>query len=268
MQHHNVYLVSDFTCETTATIARAIFANFNTIKIQSYMWPLVSSEKSVNNLMSNIKKKPGIVICTIFNDRVQNYLIKQCNKINVHCIPAISGIIKDLEKYLHTKISTNKNQMSGKKSLSRIDAVEYTLAHDDGQNPSSLAEADIIIVGVSRTSKSPTSIYLAYRYFKVANIPFIGNTPSAKIIESLKQNFIVGLTIEMNKLIELRENRMCAMGMTTKNQPYTNHEDVGDEINAANKLFQHNNWPIIDVTQSSVEETAARIIQLYNIRKN
>lgn len=270
MTFYDVYLVSDFTCETTAAIARAVFDNFSNITIQTHLWPLVKDRERVDELIAHIKRSPGIVMCTIFNEDLQNYLLEECEKINTMCIPAVSAIIRDLERFFKIKINKQPSQTTGSDAAARIDAIEYTLAHDDGQSIQTLVNADIIIVGVSRTSKSPTSMYLAYRCFKVANVPFVPNMSRDcfAFLSMLKQNFIVGLTIDLEKLIEFRENRVQSMGYGTPrlnvNTDYVTQEQVALELSESKKFFRVNNWPVLNVTRSSVEETAAKIIRLYN----
>lgn len=271
MKIYNAYLISDFTCETISSIARSIFVNFDSIKIESHLCPLVNSKSSVDDFIENVFQLPGIVMCTIFNEELQNYLIEECNRIGIVCIPAISGIIKKLEECFQSKISSQPITSRNIDTIKRIEAIEYTLSHDDGQNISNIDNAEIIIIGVSRTSKSPTSMYLAYRCFKVMNIPFVCNDLFPHhMFQKTEQNFVVGLTINPDKLVELRENRMETMIKKNilKQSNYTDYDFVKKEIREAYKVFMQHNWPIIDITNSSVEETAARIIKLYNTWKN
>lgn len=269
MKQHNIYLVSDFTCETLTSISRAIFPNFSSISVKTELWPLVNEKKHIDILINAIKKKPGIVLCTIFDENLQKYLIEQCNLINVECMPVMLDIIKNLEKSLETKMDEKHHKTMAENTANRMEAIEYTLAHDDGQNIETIKNADIIIIGISRTSKSPTSLYLGYRCFRVANIPIVQNIKETKeIIEKIKNKFIVGLTISHDKLIELRENREKTMGTKQKTTPYTDPQKVIEEIQAAQKLFTELSIPTVNVTNSSVEETAAKIIKIYNTWKN
>jgi regulator of PEP synthase PpsR (kinase-PPPase family) len=259
----NLHLISDSTGETLSSVARAVLSQFESVESNDFIWPLVRSKSQIEKVIEAISKQPGIVLYTIMKDDLVEKLRKACHDIQVPCIPVLSHIIAEFSNYLRENVS----QMVGRQHLldnqyfSRVDAISYTITHDDGQSTWDLYEADVVIIGVSRTSKSPTSIYLSCRGFKVANIPFVSFETIPNSLYDLKSPLIVGLVINPEKLIQIRQTRLTSIGSELSNE-YIDLESIKREINESRKLFAKLDCPIIDVTKRSVEETSAKIIQL------
>ena len=263
----NLHMISDCSGETLVTVARASTAQFNNITTKEYVWSLVNDQIKIESIIKKISATHNaFVMYTIVDDNLREYLKKQCQKLKVPCIPILSRIIREISAYLGIKpnASPQHYQVLSDDYYSRVDAMNYVLSHDDGQNIWDIDDADIVLIGVSRTSKSPTSIYLAYHGYKVSNIPFVSgiNLP----FDSINSKLVVGLTIDPERLIEIRKNRLKDMGHKN-NIHYIGLENVIQEIDTANELFYQNKWPVIDVTKISVEEIAAKIIHYYHINE-
>jgi hypothetical protein len=259
----NLHLISDSTGETLSSVARAVLSQFESVESNDFIWPLIRTKSQIEKVIEAISKQPGIVLYTIMKDDLVEELRKACHDIQVPCIPVLSHIIAEFSNYLRENVS----QMVGRQHLldnqyfSRVDAISYTITHDDGQSTWDLYEADVVIIGVSRTSKSPTSIYLSCRGFKVANIPFVSFETMPSTLYDLKSPLIVGLVINPEKLIQIRQTRLTSIGSEFSNE-YIDLDSIKKEINESRKLFAKLDCPIIDVTKRSVEETSAKIIQL------
>lgn len=260
-------MVSDFTCETVCAIYRSVFAQFPEVDSKDYIWPLVGNEKTIDKLVASAKKKSGIILHTINNEKLTTYLENACEKNQVIQCAALSQVIDFVGNFLHSeRVQNNLYEFERTNYYQRINAIEFTLNHDDGQLTSNLHKANIIIVGVSRTSKSPTSIYLAYRGYKVINIPFIFENPLPEEL-FVKNLFVVGLTINPEILLDIRKKRLIGYKQHVGENKYTSYEEILQEIRAAKKIFNAHHWPVIDVTKRSVEETASMIIKFYQKRK-
>ncbi len=260
-----VYLVSDSTGETVSSVSRSALAHFENIKVEEHLWSLVRTKGQIDKLALKLQKNKGIVMFTIANVELQEYLRETCAKLQILAIPILAEIVATLSSYLGIKMLTQpgRQHTMNEEYFTRINAINFTLAHDDGLANFDIKNADIVLIGPSRTSKSPTSIYLAYRGYKTANIPFV----IGQKISTIEGNaLIVGLLINPDRLIEIRKNRLLNI-REDGNSNYIDYEIVHQEILEAKKLYQKNNWPIIDVTRKSVEETAANIIKLYEQHK-
>lgn len=264
----NLHLVSDSTGETLLSVARAALSQFEGVETKEFIWSLTRSETQLNKIKESIKKDRGIVMYTILQDNLIMLLKKYCDELEIPCLPVLTPIVNAFSNYLG--MDTNKvigrQHSLDKQYFSKVEAINYTMCHDDGQANWDLYEADIILIGVSRTSKSPTSIYLSCRGYKTANIPFVTIDSFPKTIFDLKKPLIVGLIINPEKLIQIRQSRLASIGQDEING-YTDLEAIKNEIAESRKLFAKLNCPIIDVTKKSVEETAARIIQLLQDKK-
>lgn len=260
-----VYLVSDSTGETVSGVSRSAFAHFENIRVEEHLWSLIRTKGQIDKLALKLQKDKGIVLYTIANAELQEYLRETCAKLQVLSIPVLAEVVSALSSFLGIKTinQPGRQHMMNEEYFSRINAINFSLAHDDGLSNFDVNNADIILVGPSRTSKSPTSIYLAYRGYKTANIPFV---IGQKLPEIKKDSFVVGLLINSERLIEIRKNRISNLD-NRENSSYIDYELVNQEIMEAKKLYQKNKWPIIDVTRKSVEETAATIIKLYEQKK-
>jgi regulator of PEP synthase PpsR (kinase-PPPase family) len=264
----NLHLVSDSTGETLSSVARAVLSQFESVESNDFIWPLIRTKSQIEKVIEAISKQPGIVLYTIIKDDLVEELRIACFKLQVPCIPVLSHIISEFSNYLRENInnSVGRQHLLDNQYFSRVDAISYTITHDDGQSAWDLYESDVVIVGVSRTSKSPTSVYLSCRGYKVANIPFVSFETIPNSIYELKKPLIVGLVINPEKLIQIRQTRLSSIGSEVSNE-YTDLESIKKEISESRKLFAKLNCPIIDVTKRSVEETSAKIIQLLQEKK-
>lgn len=264
MKIFNLHMISDSTGETLYSVARAVVAQFDEVRSREFLWPLVRTEEEIDKILEEIRKKPGVVMYTLINRGLRIRVKSFCKEMELPCIPILSQVINDISDYLKIKArpKIGSQHRLDENYFSRVEAVNFSIAHDDGQSTWDLDKSDIILLGVSRTSKSPTSIYLAYRGYKTANIPFVMNCDLPENLTKITRPIIIGLTIDPERLIQVRRNRLVAMN-DEQNKDYIDAEKVREEIKQAKKLFIDNNWPIIDVTRKSVEETAVNIIQYY-----
>lgn len=265
----NIHLISDSTGETLSSVSRAVLSQFEGVESNDFIWPLVRTKSQIEKVVDSIAKNPGIVMYTILHDDIIHLLKMKCSEMRIPCIPVLSHIIGEFSKYLDMSISNTigRQHLLDNEYFSRVDAISYTITHDDGQSTWDLYESDIVIIGVSRTSKSPTSVYLSCRGYKVSNIPFVSIETMPTNIFELKNPLIVGLTINPEKLSQIRQNRLSSIGSDDMSTDYINLESIKSEIAESKKLFAKLKCPIIDVTKKSVEETAAKIINLFQEKK-
>jgi [pyruvate, water dikinase]-phosphate phosphotransferase / [pyruvate, water dikinase] kinase len=259
----NLHLISDSTGETLTFISRAVLSQFTNIEAKEFVWSMVRSEDKVDKIISEIKANPGIVLYTILDADLLKKVIRYCEEQDIPCIAALDNIIHRFSKYLGSSVVNHPGRQYKLDDdyFDRIDAINFTIGHDDGQKIQDVETADVIIIGPSRTSKSPTCIYLAYRGIKAANIPFVNDVVFPKRVFELKDKVIVGLTIDPEILIQIRKTRLRNIG-SAKEFDYIDVEKVKEEVVAAKRLYLSCNWPVIDVSRKSVEETAASIIQM------
>jgi regulator of PEP synthase PpsR (kinase-PPPase family) len=265
----NLHLISDSTGETLSSVSRAVLSQFENVESNDFYWPLIRNKFQLEKVMEAITKDPGIVLYTILQDDLTELLKNHCYELQIPCIPVLSRIITEFSNYLGMNMShtIGRQHILDEEYFSRVEAISYTLNHDDGQSTWDLYDADIVIVGVSRTSKSPTSVYLSCRGYKTANVPFVTIDTIPDTIYDLKKPLIVGLTINPEKLVQIRQSRLTSIGQDAKTD-YIDVESVKNEIAESRKLFSKLNCVTIDVTQKSVEETSARIIQLLQDKRN
>ncbi len=260
-----VHLVSDSTGDTLSVIAKTIFAQFEHIEVRQYLWAFVNTKEHLSKATATIKKKPGIIMHTISNEEHVKTLDKVGQEINVPCIEVLKRVIDIIANYLEEKPNPEpgKHHTIDKEYFCRIEAINFTIAHDDGQHSDNLNKADIILVGPSRTSKSPTSMYLAYRGMKTANIPYVSGIGFPFDVTKIKNTFIVGLLVCTKRLVEIRKNRLLSINGYYRDS-YVDEEKVQEEMLEAKRICVKNNWPTVDITHKSIEETAAIIIQMYH----
>ena len=268
---YQIYLISDSTGETLDRVFLAIKAQFKNIKYDVKSYFFTRTENQVSKIMDEAKKNDNaIILYTIVDTSLAKFLANKGDEKKIPCFSVLGNLIMNFSKLLNQKAS---HVPSGQHALNeeyyeRIEAIQFTMAHDDGNLVEDVDKADLILLGVSRTSKTPTSIYLANRGYKTLNIPLVNEQ---SIPESLKKNpklsCVVGLTTEPQRLVDIRKNRMNAL-KEKENTNYTNINKIEKEINEAKKTFTKYKWPTIDVTRKSVEETAASIIKIYEIKKN
>jgi len=268
---YQIYLISDSTGETLDRVFLAIKAQFKNIEYDVKSFFFTRTENQVSKIMEEAKKNDNaIILYTIVDTSLAKFLANKGDEKKIPCFSVLGNLIMNFSKLLNQKAS---HVPSGQHALNeeyyeRIEAIQFTMAHDDGNLVKDIDKADLILLGVSRTSKTPTSIYLANRGYKTLNIPLVNEQ---SIPENLKKNpklsCVVGLTTEPQRLVDIRKNRMSAL-KEKENTNYTNISKIEKEINEAKKTFTKYKWPIIDVTRKSVEETAASIIKIYEINKN
>lgn len=262
MKKFHLHLVSDSTGETVSSVARACLAQFNGVVAEEHVWSLVRTQGQLEKMIANLDTYPGIVMFTLMDAQMRETLRQACGKRGLPCVPILGHVIREMSNYLDLEAThqTGAQYELSEDYFARMDAINFALEHDDGQATWQNENADIVIVGPSRTSKSPTCVYLAYRGFKAANVPFVPHCPLPDNLTALKQPLVVGLTISGERLIDIRMTRLAAMNqdMTTD---YVNEERVREEIDDSKRLFRAQGWPVIDVTRRSVEETATLIIQ-------
>ena len=265
---YRVYQVSDSTGETLDRIFTAIKAQFSNFECKTIHYSFTRTENQIDKIISQSKTEKNIIILyTIVDNKLSKYMAEEAKKNNIPSFEVLGGLISDFSKLLKQEASRIP---SGQHALDeeyykRIGAVQFTMSHDDGKIISDLEKSDVILVGISRTSKTPTSIYLANRGYKVANIPLIPNKDIPnQLIESAKKTCVIGLTCDATRLSDVRRNRIQSMHEDRPGD-YTDEKKILNELENSKKLFKKNNWPIIDVTRKSVEETAASIIKILDI---
>ena len=265
---YQVYQVSDSTGETLDRIFLAIKAQFSNFECKTIHYAFTRTKNQIDKIISKSKlEKNVIILYTIVDNSLAKYLSSETKKNNIPSFEVLGNLISDFSKLLKqeaSRIPSGQHALD-KDYYKRIEAVQFTMSHDDGKIINDLDKSDVILVGISRTSKTPTSIYLANRGYKVSNIPIIPNKNlPEKLIESSKKTFVVGLICDVNRLLDVRRNRIQSIH---EDRPvnYTNEIEILNEIENSKKIFKKNNWPIIDVTRKSVEETAASIIKTLDI---
>jgi len=265
---YQVYQISDSTGETLDRIFLAIKAQFSNFNCKTIHYSFTRTKNQIDNIISKSKTEENIIILyTIVDNNLAKYLVSETKKSNIPCFEVLGNLISSFSRLL--KQEANRKP-SGQHTLdkdyyNRIEAVQFTISHDDGKIISDLEDSDVILVGVSRTSKTPTSIYLANRGYKVSNIPVIPNKnlPN-ELFESSKKTCVVGLICEPTRLSDVRKNRMQSMH-EDRSLNYTNEKKILNELENSKEIFKKYNWPVIDVTRKSVEETAASIIKTLDI---
>jgi hypothetical protein len=268
---YQIYLISDSTGETLDRIFLALKAQFKNIEYKVHSYSFTRTENQILKILEEAKKdEQSVILYTIVDNNLAKYLANMSDEKNIPCFGVLGNLILNFSKILNQKAS---HEPSGQHALNdeyyeRIEAIQFTMNHDDGKSTKDLELSDIILVGVSRTSKTPTSIYLANRGFKTSNIPLVNeNSLPKKLKDNPQSTCVIGLTTEPERLAEIRKNRMNSL-KETENKNYTNIENITKEIIDAKKTFQKYRWPVIDVTRKSVEEAAASIIKIHEIYLN
>ena len=270
---HNIYLISDSTGETLDRIFLALKAQFENFNYEINRLSFIRTETQIKKIIENASKnKNSIILYTIVNSSLAKFLTDETSKKKIPCFGVLGELILNFSKILNQKASHEPSgqHILNKEYYDRIEAIQFTMNHDDGNNIKDIEKSDIIILGVSRTSKTPTSIYLANRGYKTSNIPLVNEKSLPEKMKNLKfKPCVVGLTTEADRLYEIRKNRLTSLKEKNKSE-YINLNEIKKELEDSKKTFRVNNWPTIDVTRKSVEETAASIIKIYEIknRKN
>ena len=268
---YQIYLISDSTGETLDRIFLALKAQFKNIEYKVHSYSFTRTENQILKILEDAKKNENsVILYTIVDNNLAKYLANVSDEKKIPCFGVLGNLILNFSKILNQKAS---HEPSGQHALNdeyyeRIEAIQFTMNHDDGNLTNDIDKSDIILIGVSRTSKTPTSIYLANKGFKTSNIPLVNeNSLPRKLRENPQITCVVGLNTEPERLVDLRKNRMNSL-KETENIKYTNLENIKKEIVDARKTFQKYRWPSIDVTRKSVEETAASIIKIHEIYLN
>jgi len=262
MKKISFHLVSDSTGETVSSIVRSVTALFDGIEPEEHIWSLVRTKGQLEKVVAGIRENPGIVLYTIIDPAMQETLREECKKMNIACIDPLSRTIAEMAASLGMKVSSKAGGQHelDEEYFARVEAINFSIAHDDGQATWDINEADIVLIGPSRTSKSPTGMYLSHRGYRTANIPLVKGCPLPESLLSATKPMIVGLVISPERLVQIRRSRLLSI-KEDRDTNYVDLDYIKEEISEARKLFAKHKWPVIDVTRKSVEEVAATIIQ-------
>ena len=266
LKQFHLHLVSDATGETVHSVARACLVQFENIEPNYHLWWLVRSQAQVARVIVGIEENPGLVLVTVIDTAVRGVLEEACRHLKVPFIPVLDPVMAALSAHLDSEFGAQPGRQHAMDAdyFKRIDAMHFTLAHDDGQLLHDLDDADIILVGVSRTSKTPTCMYLANRGIKAANIPLVpGIAPPPELLAA-KRPLIVGLSKEPKSLADVRRSRLQFLKQNDETMAYADLDQVREEVTQARRLFARQGWPVIDVSRRSIEEASAAILQLFS----
>src|ERR1700754_1552084 len=266
----HLHLVSDATGETLITVARAAAAQYARMSPVEHVYPLVRTQKQLDRVLDEIEESPGIVLYTLLEDDLTKRLEDKCRELGLPCLSILGPVLQLFQSYLgaETTHRVGAQHVLNAEYFKRIDALNYTMLHDDGQHVEGLEEADVVLVGVSRTSKTPTSIYLANRGVRTANVPLVPGIPLPHQLEHLNKPLVVSLHATPDRLIQVRQNRLLSIGAGPSNtEDYIDRQSVTDEVAHAKRLAAKFDWPQLDVTRRSIEETAAAILKLFADRQ-
>jgi regulator of PEP synthase PpsR (kinase-PPPase family) len=267
--YFHLHLVSDATGETLITVARAAAAQYANVSPVEHLYPMVRSKKQLDLAISEISEAPGLVLYTLLEEDLIKLLENKCRELGLPCMSVLGPILRLFQSYLgaETIHRAGAQHVLNAEYFQRIDALNYTMFHDDGQHVEGLEDADAVLIGVSRTSKTPTSIYLANRGIKTGNVPLVPGVLLAPQVEALKRPLVVGLYASPERIVQIRENRLLGLKAHRDDDRYIDKSAVAEEIAYSRKLCAKHNWPSIDVTRRSIEETAAAIMKLLAERR-
>ena len=265
----HLHLVSDATGTTLLGLARAVLAQFEGVEPVQKFWPLVRTQKQLDKVIARIEANPGPVIFTFVDEKMRRRLQERCDELHVPCVAVLDPIIRSLSSYLglHAAGVPGLQHTMDDAYFRRVSAIDFAMRHDDGKRLKDLEKADVILVGVSRTSKTPTAVFLARRGIKAANIPLVPGVDVPPEKFELDGPMYVGLTTSPSRLVHIRRSRLKADDEENKKQfeenTYLDEEKIEEEVRNARRLFSKHHWPVIDVTKRSIEETSAEILALY-----
>lgn len=267
--YFHLHMISDSTGETLITVARAVGAQYSNVTPVEHVYPLVRSQKQLDRVLTEIEEAPGIVLFTLLEKDLVERLEAKCRDINIPSLSIIGPVMELFRAYLGRETSQRVGAQHTLNAdyFKRIDALNYTMMHDDGQHVEGLEDADVVLVGVSRTSKTPTSIYLANRGVRTANVPLVPGIPIPHQLETLKKPLVVSLHASPERLVQIRQNRLLGLGAQSSDDSYVDRQSVADEVLFSRKLSAKYDWPSLDVTRRSIEETAAAIMKLFADRQ-
>jgi regulator of PEP synthase PpsR (kinase-PPPase family) len=268
--YFHLHLISDSTGETLITVSRAAAAQYTRVVTPvEHVHPLVRTQKQLERVLVQIEETPGIVLYTLLEQNLTGRLEEKCRSLGIPSLSVLGPVLHLFQAYLGAE-STHKvgaQHNLNAEYFRRIDALNYTMMHDDGQLTDDLEEADVLLVGVSRTSKTPTSIYLANRGVKTANVPLVPGVPLSPAVEQLKHPLVVGLFATPERIVQIRQNRLLGLKAHRDDDKYIDRNSVAEEIAASRRLCARHNWPLIDVSRRSIEETAAAVMALLADRR-
>ena len=267
--YFHLHLVSDATGETLTTVARAATAQYTKMSPVEHVYPLVRTQKQLDRVLAEIEEAPGIVLYTLLEEDLVKRLEDHCRELSLPCLSILGPVLQLMRSYLGTETShrVGAQHTLNAEYFKRIDALNYTMLHDDGQHIDELEQADVVLVGVSRTSKTPTSIYLANRGIKTGNVPLVPGIMVAPQVEELAHPLVVGLYASPERIVQIRQNRLLGLKAHQDDDQYIDRKAVAEEVTFSRRLCAKHNWPIIDVTRRSIEETAAAVLKLLSERR-
>ena len=262
--YFHLHLVSDSTGETLIAASRAAAAQYQGVASIEHVYPLMRTRSQLDRVVAEIDNAPGIVLFTLVDPELSRRLEAACEASGSPCLSVLGPILGLFQSYLGQSSTprAGAQHMLSPEYFKRIDALNFTMMCDDGQSAENLEHAEIVLLGVSRTSKTPTSIYLANRGYKTANVPIVPGVPLPLVLDHLRKPLIVGLVASADRIIQIRQNRLLSLNADSQTQ-YVDRIAVGQELAGSRRLFAERNWPTIDVTRRSIEETAAAILDLY-----
>jgi [pyruvate, water dikinase]-phosphate phosphotransferase / [pyruvate, water dikinase] kinase len=267
--YFHLHLLSDSTGETLITVARAAAAQYAKVAPIEHIYPLVRTEKQLDRALAEIEVAPGIVLYTLLDRALADRLEGRCREFGVPYLSVLGPVLRLFQAYLgaETKPRVGAQHTLNAEYFKRIDALNYTMLHDDGQHGDDLEQAEVVLVGVSRTSKTPTSIYLANRGVKTANVPLVLGMPPPTVLERIKHPLVVGLYASPERIVQIRQNRLLGLNAHRDDDLYIDRQSVAEEVAFSRRLCAKYHWPLIDVTRRSIEETAAAIMALLAERR-
>jgi [pyruvate, water dikinase]-phosphate phosphotransferase / [pyruvate, water dikinase] kinase len=267
--YFHLHLISDSTGETLITVARAASAQYSKVQPVEHVYPLVRTQKQLDRVLAEIAEEPGIVLYTLLEDDLVERLEKHCRELSLPCLSILGPVLQLLRSYLGTETShrVGAQHTLNAEYFKRIDALNFTMLHDDGQHLDGLEEADVVLVGVSRTSKTPTSIYLANRGVKTGNVPLVPGVDVSRHVEQLTRPLVVGLYASPERIVQIRQNRLLGLNAHHDDDQYIDRKAVAEEVAVSRKLCAKHSWPSIDVTRRSIEETAAAVLSFLAERR-
>ena len=268
-QRFHLHLLSDSTGETLESIVKAALSQFDDAEhVVKHFWPMVRSESHLDRILTDVAANPGLVLFTLVNRDTRRKLETRCRALGLPAIAALDAVSDAMSNMFgqEAKARPGRQHVMDAAYFARVAAIQFTIAHDDGINAQNWEEADIVLAGVSRTSKTPTSIYLANRGYKTANIPIVPGSPPPPNLFQLKHPMVIGLVTSSERLIQVRRNRLLSLNQLPDTD-YVDEEKVRAEVAHARRMFADNGWPVLDVTRRSIEESAAAIINLFNERE-
>jgi len=263
----HIHLVSDSTGETLNALANAALAQFENVDVQVHFYALVRTEHQLARALDHITIAPGLVFFTLANQALRDRLVARCDGMLMECVDILEGPITALRQFLGSTEThkVGRQHQVDQRYLDRIDILNFTIAHDDGQSLDTIGDAEVILTGASRTSKTPTCVYLAIRGVRAANVPLVPHMAPPPALLAAKKPLIVGLWVSPDRLVQVRRNRLATMG-EQRDTDYIDQDVVREEINATRRLFEQHEWPTLDVSRRSIEETAAAVMNLLGER--